>query len=40
MDYTPEDSAQAMARAAEEAALRERGDVPMVPAGAGSEAPA
>lgn len=37
MDYTPEDSAQAMARAAEEAALRERGDVPMVPAGAGSE---
>ena len=37
MDYTPEDSAQAMARAAEEAALRERGDVPMVAAGAGSE---
>ena len=37
MDYTPEDSAQTMARAAEEAALRERGDVPMVPAGAGSE---
>ncbi len=37
MDYTPEDSAQAMARAAEEAALRERGDAPMVPAGAGSE---
>ena len=37
MDYTPEDSAQAMARAAEEAALRERGDVPMAPAGAGSE---